>query len=64
MQIVLTLIKPYKLNFSLTFYGIFSYFFNFALQVLLIFNIFDKILDMSKVLKMILISVVNFKNIM
>ena len=39
------MLKPKKLTFTLTFYKNFSNYFNFALQVLLIFNIFDKILD-------------------
>ena len=46
---------------TLTLYGIFSNFVNFALQVLLIFHNFDKILDMCGVLKMIVISVGRFQ---
>ena len=57
-------VQNVKLTFTLTFNGIFSNFYNFALQILLIFYTFDKILDMCKVLKMIVISVVRFQNIM
>ena len=62
MQKIFTLkVKTIKLTFTLTFYWMFSNFFNFGLQILLIFNIFDIILDMCEALKMTVISFVRIQ---